>query len=235
MRTVGWMWHPLSFLHFADMSFWHSCQVRLVYGLYSWTNITNYQINFDINIDLEFDMNATWCETPKLKNDWLCSNSFFRQWIENKNIRLHIAIEKRNYSVLQWCQAINTREGQCVTACVTAAHFACTTALDVPSLLRFTHSSSTLNESANHPMHWTSQTILYLSMGYRRENNDSLTQVKRVMWLNQYCHSGTLNLNPLFNSMRFHFLCLFSSLSLKIIIDMSNRVTFHSVLYSQSP
>ena len=73
------------------------------------------------------------------------------------------------------------QRGTLQRVCVTAAHTACTTALDVPSLLRFTHSSSTLNESANHPMHWTSQTILYLSSGYRRENNDSLTWVKKAV------------------------------------------------------
>lgn len=86
-----------------------------------------------------------------------------------------------------------------VQTCV-CAYFACTVTLNVPSLLRFTHSSSTLNESANHPMHWTSQTILYLSSGYRRENNDSLTQVKKGVWLNQYFYSAALILNPLFKS-----------------------------------
>lgn len=63
---------------------------------------------------------------------------------------------------------------------VTVAHSTRTTALRVPALWRFTHSSSALNESANHPMHWTSQTILYPSSGYGQENNDSLTQVKEA-------------------------------------------------------
>lgn len=102
------------------------------------------------------------------------------------------------------------------TVYVTAAHSACTTALNVPALQRFTHSSSTLNESANHPMHWTSQTILYLSSGYRRENNDSLTQVKKAMRLNQYFYYGPLRLNPWFQSARGHFLC---SLLVTVIED----------------
>lgn len=86
------------------------------------------------------------------------------------------------------------------TVCVTAALAACTAALNVLSLLRFTHSSSTLNESANHPMHWTSQTILYPSSGYICGNNDSLTQVQKAMGLNQYFYFATIHLNPLFKN-----------------------------------
>lgn len=85
--------------------------------------------------------------------------------------------------------AVKVRAGWNMTAkalYVTVAHSTRTTALRVPALWRFTHSSSALNESANHPMHWTSQTILYLSSGCGRENNDSLTQVKEVTRLNQY-------------------------------------------------
>lgn len=120
-------------------------------------------------------------------------------------------------------QAIKIRAGTVQTLRVTAAHFACTTALSVPALLRFTHSSSTLNESVNHPMHWTSQTILYLSSGCRRENNDSLTQVKKAMWLNQYFYYGSLHPSPLFESVAAIFLCLFSSMSLEVSTDTSNR------------
>lgn len=85
--------------------------------------------------------------------------------------------------------AVKVRAGWNMTAkalYVTVAHSTRTTALRVPALWRFTHSSSALNESANHPMHWTSQTILYLSSGCGRENNDSLTQVKEATRLNQY-------------------------------------------------
>ena len=116
------------------------------------------------------------------------------------------------------------------TVYVTAAHSACTTALNVPALQRFTHSSSTLNESANHPMHWTSQTILYLSSGYRRENNDSLTQVKKAMRLNQYFYYGPPLPEPV---ARRAISCVrVSSLSSKIVTDMSSwRLPFLAVLF----
>lgn len=48
---------------------------------------------------------------------------------------------------------------------VTAAHPARTSAVNVPALSRFTHTSSSLNESANHPTQPTSKTKLYVSDG----------------------------------------------------------------------
>lgn len=84
----------------------------------------------------------------------------------------------------------------------------------VGSLLRFTHSSSSPNERANHPMHWTRHTILYLSSGYRRENNESLTQVKKAMWLNQNFYSIGLHLNLPFHCGEKS--CLYLSLPLAL-------------------
>lgn len=120
------------------------------------------------------------------------------------------------------------------TLYVTAAHFARTTALHVPALLRFTHSSSTLNESANHPMHWTSQTILYLSSGCRRENNDSLTQVKEAMWLNQYFYYGPLHRRLPFECPMATFLSASTSVLLVVIEDFLMVLTMEGGAFIKS-
>lgn len=118
-------------------------------------------------------------------------------------------------------QAIKLGAGTVQTLYVMAAHCARTAPLSVPALLGFTHSSSTLNESANHPMHWTRQTILYLSSGCRHENNDSLTQVKKAMWLNQYFYYAPPPSEAFAWEHDGQFFCLFTSLSLKTVTDMS--------------
>lgn len=141
----------------------------------------------------------------------------FNHVLETENSKKKVLLTKtvKVSSSSARLQAIKVRAGTVQTLYVTA-HFTRTTALHVPALLRFTHSSSTLNESANHPMHWTSQTILYLSSGCRRENNDSLTQVKEAMWLNQYFYYGPLHRRLPFECPVATFLRPFSSLSLKI-------------------
>lgn len=58
---------------------------------------------------------------------------------------------------------------------VTAAHYPCASA----STSRHSRDLHTPNESANHPIHRTRQTMLYMSSECRCENNDSLIQVKK--------------------------------------------------------
>lgn len=71
---------------------------------------------------------------------------------------------------------------------VTAAHPARTSAVNVPALSRFTHSSSPLNESANHPMQPTSQTMLYVSgrkimLGYFRWRGGTRLNWYILFWI----------------------------------------------------
>lgn len=213
------MRHPLSCLHGPGMSFSHSCQVKSGDESNFRTRGTNYQNNFDFRTHLNFLLVPEFDRWPKnfkdrkKKKDAI--NLCFRDWkLKKKKVLLTKTVKVSESSAR--LQAIKVRAGTVETLYVTAAHFARTTALHVPALLRFTHSSSTLNESANHPMHWTSQTILYLSSGCRRENNDSLTQVKEAMWLNQYFYYGPLHRRLPFECPVATFLRPLSSLSLKI-------------------
>lgn len=115
--------------------------------------------------------------------------------------------------------------------CMSWLHIALVAPLSVPALLGFTHSSSTLNESANHPMHWTRQTILYLSSGCRHENNDSLTQVKKAMWLNQYFYYAPPSEAFAWEHDGHFFVCLFISLSLKMLLTCHFKSSLQSLLF----
>lgn len=163
MRAAGRMRHPPSFVHSRGMSFGRSCQVECVIALL-------YSCSSSLTRPA---MKTTWILPRPLSHGRQECNviSSLLQPNQTQADRRSPTdpdldppwIRSKTYAPFAF--SLRGWRGHATALDATAAHPARTSAVNVPGPLRFTPSNSPLNESTNHPMQPTSQTMLHVSDG----------------------------------------------------------------------